>query len=221
MNIKTIRRQNLRALARTLGGITALAKRLDKRQSQLSHVIGVNPCKNIGDKLAADIERIFAKPNGWLDQLYTDNSEDSLYCPAYAVSPSYRYAPLLAWNEVAAWIAAQPHALPSVRSEVAVSGKLSAYTFALTVENDSMAAPSGISFLRGAQLIVDPEAILKNGCYVIIAPAKTTTPIFRQWMRDGAARYLKPLNPDYPITVLEEPYVIYGVVREAIFPLGF
>ncbi len=67
MNSKDIRRENLRALAKSIGGITALARMLGKSQSQISHLIGQNPIKNIGDRLAGQIEKVFSKAHGWLD----------------------------------------------------------------------------------------------------------------------------------------------------------
>lgn len=67
MNVKVIRRENMRALAKSAGGISKLALRLGKSQSQISHLIGTSPIKNIGDKVAAQIEAVFGKPPGWLD----------------------------------------------------------------------------------------------------------------------------------------------------------
>lgn len=67
MNVKSIRRENVRALAKSVGGISRLAIRLNKSQSQVSHLIGTSPIKNIGDKIASQIEIIFGKPAGWLD----------------------------------------------------------------------------------------------------------------------------------------------------------
>lgn len=48
MHIKEIRRENLRSLAKSAGGITALADKLSRAQSQISHLIGNKPLKNIG-----------------------------------------------------------------------------------------------------------------------------------------------------------------------------
>ena len=63
MNIKDIRRKNLRKLARLVGGITDLSEHLDRSQSQISHLIGNSPIKNIGDRLASHIEKVFNKPH--------------------------------------------------------------------------------------------------------------------------------------------------------------
>lgn len=70
MDIKSIRRINLRRIARSAGGVTALARRVNHSQSQISHLIGPRPSKNIGDKLAAKFEAALHKPPGWLDKLH-------------------------------------------------------------------------------------------------------------------------------------------------------
>lgn len=50
------------------GSITAAAERLGKSQGQVSHFGGKSPIKNIGDDIAAEIEKAWGKPLGWLDQ---------------------------------------------------------------------------------------------------------------------------------------------------------
>jgi hypothetical protein len=69
MNVKEIRRRNLQKIAREIGGVTKLAGILGKSQSQISHLIGLNHVKNIGDKLAAEIEIAFKMAPGDLDVL--------------------------------------------------------------------------------------------------------------------------------------------------------
>lgn len=72
MDIKTVRRMNARLLAGEIGSISGLANYLGKTQGQISALIGSNPTKNIGDRLAREIEAAFEKPVGWLDYLETD-----------------------------------------------------------------------------------------------------------------------------------------------------
>ena len=67
MDIYEIRRTNARLLRDKAGSISAMAGKLRKPQSQISAIIGKNPVKNIGEKLARDIESRYSKPHGWLD----------------------------------------------------------------------------------------------------------------------------------------------------------
>jgi len=75
MNISEIRLENARYLANSIGGVVAMAERLGKSQPQVSHFIGGNPVKNIGNKIARQIEEAFDKENGWLDNCYTESSD--------------------------------------------------------------------------------------------------------------------------------------------------
>lgn len=75
MNISEIRLENARQLANSIGGVVAMAERLGKSQPQVSHFIGGNPVKNIGNKIARQIEEAFNKENGWLDNCHTQSSD--------------------------------------------------------------------------------------------------------------------------------------------------
>jgi hypothetical protein len=68
MDISEIRWKNFRLLAGHHGGITEAAAKLGKTQGQVSHFGGETPIKNIGAKVAREIEVAFAKPHGWLDR---------------------------------------------------------------------------------------------------------------------------------------------------------
>lgn len=76
-----IRRANARTLlASECGGTpTVFAERLGKALSQVNHIIGPNPTKNIGTKLAREIETVFGMPRGWLDADHSQGlSDDAL-----------------------------------------------------------------------------------------------------------------------------------------------
>lgn len=67
---------NTRMLAATLApgrkGQAALAKELERSPSQISHMIGTNPTKRIGENMAWEIEEAFHKPRYWLDHFHQD-----------------------------------------------------------------------------------------------------------------------------------------------------
>lgn len=73
--IYVIRWRNFRELiGPKSGALTAAAERLGKTQGQVSHFGGKNPIKNIGDDIASEIEKAWAKPLGWLDQNWRDET---------------------------------------------------------------------------------------------------------------------------------------------------
>lgn len=67
MDIKEIRRQNLRLLSEQYGGQRALAEAADLAPNQLNHIIGPNPIRNLGEQLARKIETNLGIPSGHLD----------------------------------------------------------------------------------------------------------------------------------------------------------
>ena len=90
------------------------------------------------------------------------------------------------------------------------SEPMSAEAFSLRVEGDSMEP----EFPQGCVIFVEPEATAANGDYVIVCLDGTNQATFKQLVIDGAHRYLKPLNPRYPIITAEQDARVCGVVRE-------
>lgn len=83
MDVFEVRYQNFRALIEEKGedgkpiGISGAAGRLGKAQAQVSHFGGERPIKNIGPKVARQIEEAFGKPRGWLDASHEGSSATS------------------------------------------------------------------------------------------------------------------------------------------------
>ncbi|MBN0668966.1 helix-turn-helix transcriptional regulator, partial [Pseudomonas aeruginosa] len=87
IHIITIRRTNALSLAEKEGGTGAFASRIDREPTQVSRLIGSNPTKNIGNKLARHIEECFDLPRGWLDVLHGKHIFEAPHFQAKAVSP--------------------------------------------------------------------------------------------------------------------------------------
>lgn len=210
MKVKEIRRQNLRFLSRTVGGVTHLAERLSRSQSQISHLIGSNPVKNIGDKLAGDVERVFDKPSGWMDHEHPSIQEEA---GEYAVSGrrTYSEVPLLTWQEAVTWDENKPTSKPS--QYIITHLKVSSHSFALRVEGDGMESTTGVSFPNRSIILVDPEERVVNGTFVVAKQSANSQLMFKQLIIDGSKRYLKPLNPRYPLVEITPQVRIAGVVR--------
>lgn len=73
MDIKDIRRDNARwLLAEDPEGKTGFMSKTGKDDSHVSQLLGKNPIKNIGHKIAREIETGYEKPKGWLDIIHAD-----------------------------------------------------------------------------------------------------------------------------------------------------
>jgi SOS-response transcriptional repressor LexA len=212
MNVKDIRRKNLRRLARSVGGITDLSERLDRSQSQISHLIGNSPIKNIGDRLANHIEKVFDKPHGWLDHEHAVEEEAGLYNG----SNTNFQVPLLSAQEVKdRFIQLSKLSFKTYTNYLVTNIPLSADAFAIQVENDCMEAIQGPSFPKNCIIVLDTNCVPRSGDFVLARLKQGTgaTLLFRQLVIDGNQRYLKALNPQYPLTEMQADDAICGVVR--------
>lgn len=93
--------------------------------------------------------------------------------------------------------------------------------YAMHVKGDSMTSPLGnsISFQEGSLIIIDPDKEPTHGNFVIALLPKSNEATFKQYVNDGGIYYLKPLNPQYPITKIEKGTLICGVVVSCIMDL--
>lgn len=79
--------------------------------------------------------------------------------------------------------------------------------FALQVLGDDMEP----EFEHGVIIVVDPEGVVENGCYVVAVVNEEYT--FRQLVWDEQQRYfLKPLNAAYATIEVPGLHVVKGVV---------
>lgn len=223
MSIKSVRRENLRFLAKSVGGITRLAERLGKTQSQISHLIGNHPVKNIGDKIAAEVEAAFNKPVGWLDREH-NGSRESL--PVFQAGEQGRkgilcsQVPLITSEEVKKWHQiAYEYRPKSADYLIPTTANVSSFAFALRVQGDSMESATGISFPDNAVIVADPDQVATSGSFVVAAIGIDRGVTLKQLVIHGYKRYLKPLNVRYPILEFTQSTMIFGVVKQMVINL--
>jgi SOS-response transcriptional repressor LexA len=87
-------------------------------------------------------------------------------------------------------------------------------TYALTVKGDSMTSPypNTHNYPEGTVIYVDPDRTLTNGCRVIAKLPDSNEATFKEYREDGGKRFLKPLNPQYPIQEINDSTIFCGVV---------
>lgn len=78
MDIKTIRKMNVRLLEREIGSLSALARLAGTSQSYLSQCVGASAFRTIGDEIARRLEHAMKKPNGWMDQSHMEEGKIAL-----------------------------------------------------------------------------------------------------------------------------------------------
>ena len=87
--------------------------------------------------------------------------------------------------------------------------------FWLRVEGDAMTAPSGLSISAGMSVLVDTGVEAQVGRLVIARVPGNPLGILRQLVVEGGQRFLKPLNPTYPITLCGDDCELLGVAIQA------
>jgi SOS-response transcriptional repressor LexA len=215
--IKDIRRENMRALAESMGGITAMARQLGKSQSQISHLIGPHPIKNIGDKIAAEIEEIFHKPRGWMDKQHGLLSDlTATYTLDTSVNQRY-LLPLISWSQIWLWPKmTDAERIKECSQWIPSTSPFSKQAYALRLEQHNLEKSSGISFPCGTIILLEPEKPASHGCFIIVSNSDQEL-AFKQLIVDNKRHYLKCLLPDTEQTL--EPcksLTVHGVVRQML-----
>ncbi len=101
--------------------------------------------------------------------------------------------------------------MPGVAEEwISTTERIGPNAFALYVRGDSMEP----EFSDGDIILVDPAEPARPGDYVVVRLEAEAEVTFKQLVIDGPRRYLKPLNPRYPILEVTTDAVICGVVVE-------
>lgn len=146
----------------------------------------------------------------WLQHGKTAGFDSNVSDPRpYRPAPKY---PVISFVQAGNWTeACEPYTLSEIdewyESEVAVHGS----AFWLKVEGDSMTAPTGVSIPEGSLVLVDTGREPINGSLVIAKLTDTNEATFKKLVLDGA-KYLKALNPAYPVITINGNCKIIGVV---------
>jgi SOS-response transcriptional repressor LexA len=111
----------------------------------------------------------------------------------------FRY-PVISWVAAGAWSEAVEPFPPGFSDRYEMSEYDSkGPAFWLEVKGDSMTSINGQSVPEGTFILVDTEADVQSGKLVIAKLADSNEATFKKLVEDGGRRFLKPLNPAYPI----------------------
>ena len=71
-------------------------------------------------------------------------------------------------------------------------------------------------FPNGSIIIIDPAVEPRQGSFVVVRLDEAEQATFKQMVIDGGTRYLKPLNPRYPLMEIRQSATVCGVVRQMV-----
>ncbi|MDN7144131.1 LexA family transcriptional regulator [Pseudomonas sp. JQ170] len=196
-------------------------------QQQLAEKAGVSQVtiqhlesgRNATSKKLVEIARALNVSAEWLDSGKASTAEPSNVAPAMQPNMSYRY-PVVSWVAAGAWAEAVEPFPPGFSDRYEISDYNSkGVAFWLEVKGDSMTSPVGTSITEGMMILVDTEAEAISGKLVVAKLADSNEATFKKLVDDGGRRYLKPLNPAYPVEMCAENCRIVGVVVRAMMKL--
>ncbi|MEC8917793.1 MAG: S24 family peptidase [Pseudomonadota bacterium] len=138
----------------------------------------------------------------------------------HALSDVTRRVPVLAWESVCKWLQDPDMSkLPSGTPWVMPIDNPPGDTFALRIRDDAMQGPTGPAYPPGCVIFVKPTDEARNNEFVIGHTGNPEALTFKKLVRDGDVRYLRAMNPQYPVTQLDASFKVVGIVTGAAFRL--
>lgn len=129
--------------------------------------------------------------------------------------PGKKY-PVLSSVQAGSWTeAVEPYSLKDIDLWLESDAHVQGNAFWLLVEGDSMTAPAGLSVPEGTYVLFDTGREAMNGNLVIAKLEDSNEATFKKFVNDGGRRYLKGLNPAWPLIPINGNCRIIGVAVQA------
>lgn len=167
-------------------------------------------------KLILELSKILQCSQEWL--LYGKGDPDSL--TNVSEGPEIKgLVPLISWVQAGQWTEVVDVCdLGLAETHIACPAPHGDQTYALRVHGDSMTSPHGRTYPEGAIIYVDPDqnGSPNSGDRVIARLIGENAVTFKCYIEDSGRKFLKPLNPAYPI--ITEEFHILGKVIGSYMP---
>ncbi|QBF27480.1 hypothetical protein EXN22_17980 [Pseudomonas tructae] len=92
------------------------------------------------------------------------------------------------------------------------------HAFWLSVKDDSMTSPGGITFPARYLILVSPDVEPRAGQYVLVRIPELNEATFKQLVIDAGDWYLKPLNSAFPMKAYDDSWEMVGTIVDAKIP---
>ncbi|WP_147198314.1 LexA family transcriptional regulator [Pantoea sp. CCBC3-3-1] len=150
-------------------------------------------------------------------------NHDGTIAPAGSISnvdgykpytPGKRY-PVLSKVQAAAWAeACEPDNLKDIDLWLESDASTQGEGFWLEADGDSMTAPMGLSIPEGTFVLFDTGREPINGSLVVAKLVDDNPATFKKLVVDGSQKYLRGLNPQWPMVPINGNCRIIGVAIE-------
>lgn len=134
------------------------------------------------------------------------------YVIGYTAGKRY---PVISSVQAGSWCEAlEPYSIKDVDQWLESDAHIQGDAFWLRVEGDSMTAPAGLSIPEGTFVLFDTGREPINGSLVIAKLSDSNEATFKKLIIDGGQKYLKGLNPQWPLVPINGNCRIIGVAIE-------
>ncbi|MDR5020526.1 S24 family peptidase [Yersinia rochesterensis] len=183
----------------------------EKEKSYLSQLI-TGKSTSFGEKAARRLESTYGMPSGHLDLAVAQEKSNVTFVAPYVKGNKY---PLISWVSAGAWCEAiEPYTLKDIDEWFESDARIEGNGFWLRVEGDSMTAPTGISIPEDTLVLFDTGREARNGSLVIAKLESANEATFKKLIIDGGDKYLRGLNPAWPLVPINGNCKIIGVAVE-------
>lgn len=195
------------------GKAVDLARKIEREPSYVSRMLypeGKNGKKRIADDMVEIIESAFSLPRGWMDGVADTGHGNISFAATHRSAKEF---PLISWVSAGQWNEAiEPYKLDEIDDWPETTVNAGPHSFWLSVRGDSMTSPVGFTVPEGMIILVDPSKEAKSGKLVVAKLTNDNEATFKMYQEDAGRKFLRPLNPQYPITEVNGNCTIIGVV---------
>jgi SOS-response transcriptional repressor LexA len=134
--------------------------------------------------------------------------------------PVKKMIPVISWVQAGEFCESNVLELHDVEEWLPCPANASDKAFGLRVKGDSMTSPhSGDrSYPEGIVIYVDPEVDVTSGRRVIAKSVSSDEATFKTYVEDDGLKFLKPINPQFPMKEVTADVHICGVVIGSYWP---
>ncbi|MCX9065099.1 helix-turn-helix domain-containing protein [Citrobacter portucalensis] len=180
-----------------------------------SRILGVD-VREFSPDLARDLNKMtvvrVTEPHP--DYIGVFKEDEYLYPNSIQYTPGAKY-PVISSVQAGAWCeAVESYSMKDIDLWLESDAHIQGDAFWLLVEGDSMTAPVGLSIPEGTYVLFDTGREPVNGSLVVAKLSDSNEATFKKLVIDGGQRYLKGLNPQWPLIPVNGNCKIIGVAIE-------
>lgn len=196
---------------------------LDLTQGQLAERVGTSQQaieqleggKTKRPRYLPELARVLGVSIDWLLDGKDEGLKGDNFSLAGQYAPGKRY-PVLSSVQAGCWAEAiEAYSINEISEWLESDAHIQGDAFWLKVEGDSMTAPTGLSVPEGMYVLFDTGKDAINGSMVIAKLVDSNEATFKKLIIDGGQKYLKGLNPAWPMVPINGNCKIIGVAVEA------